>query len=63
MNGIGKDTEIKDTGLLVVDVVRTLLIVFGALFVTFPGDVDHKKAQIQKELCVCAGCGICRKEK
>lgn len=33
MNGIGKDTEIKDTGLLVVDVVRTLLIVFGALFV------------------------------
>ena len=30
---------------------------------TFPGDVDHKKAQIQKELCVCAGCGICRKEK
>lgn len=33
MNGIGKDTEIKDTGLLVVNVVRTLLIVFGALFV------------------------------
>ena len=30
---LGKDTEIKDTGLLVVDVVRTLLIVFGALFV------------------------------
>ena len=33
MNGIGKDTEIKATGLLVVNVVRTLLIVFGALFV------------------------------
>ena len=63
MNGIGKDTEIKDTGLLVVDVVRTLLIVFGALFVLSLVMWITRKAQIQKELCVCAGCGICRKEK
>ena len=47
---LGKDTEIKDTGLLVVDVVRTLLIVFWSIVCTFPGDVDHKKSADSKRI-------------
>ena len=45
---LGKDTEIKDTGLLVVDVVRTLLIVFGALFVLSLGMWITRKRRFKK---------------